>query len=167
MENCPLSGKPCPHQKLIHITEVDNNTATSSKDLCVFCGLQHLQTIDPTFAETKSNLYDTLQALVKGKVTPQQEPVVDEKGCPNCGATMYEINLKGRLGCERCYEFYKEELKPTIYEVQGGSLQHKGKVPKRENIEDLELKLKNAIAKEDYETAKELHEKIKSLKSGK
>lgn len=90
--------------------------------------------------------------------------------CPMCGMTRTEILKKGRLGCDRCYEFFGAEMLPVVVSLQHGD-QHLGKVPHhasdrmKNSVEQARLRreLDKAVAGEDYERAAQLRDQIKSL----
>ncbi|NCA81537.1 MAG: hypothetical protein EOM72_02150 [Opitutae bacterium] len=91
--------------------------------------------------------------------------------CPVCGTTRAEILKKGRLGCDRCYEFFGAEMLPVVVSLQHGD-QHLGKVPRRASdqmktsVEQVRLRreLDKAVAGENYEQAARLRDQIKSLR---
>jgi len=90
--------------------------------------------------------------------------------CPSCGHTPEDIMASGKIGCSKCYEYYKKDLLPLIEKCQTGATKHVGKVPKNlhpESLSKLENELKAAITKEDYEKAAALRDEIKKLQSGK
>ena len=92
--------------------------------------------------------------------------------CPVCSMTWKKYKETALLGCSDDYEIFAKPLEELVKKVHSGSLCHKGKVPSKashdtkSHIELLNLKalLKNAVKKEDYETAAQLRDKIKGLK---
>jgi protein arginine kinase activator len=111
---------------------------------------------------------------------PLESKEVTNKVCPNCGISLKEISKEGRLGCNLCYDYFKDELTAVIHHAQEGALRHVGKVPKKwkkklfmkqtENeleleILELEIELDAAILKEDYESAASFRDKIKELRA--
>ena len=90
--------------------------------------------------------------------------------CPACGMTRTEILKKGRLGCDRCYEFFAAEMLPVVVSLQHGD-QHLGKVPRhasarmKNSVEQARLRreLDKAVAGENYELAARLRDQIKAL----
>ena len=93
-----------------------------------------------------------------------------EKNCPQCGQTYSQYKKTGLLGCAKCYEVYRKALLPLIRRIQGSD-QHVGKVPvKVERIQrfqkraqQLQIALKEAIRKEEYEKAAEIRDQIRVL----
>ncbi len=98
---------------------------------------------------------------------PQQTMPV----CPQCGYKLNMIQKTGRVGCAHCYEHYEKVLTPIIRKIHGGRI-HSDHCKKEEvNIEnkeinDLKKQLKEAVTKEEYETAAVLRDRIKELSVG-
>lgn len=90
--------------------------------------------------------------------------------CPECGLTYEGFRKTGKLGCEKCYEAFKPQLTATLESIHGSNV-HKGKLPKknggslliRKEKEDLKKKLAIAIAKEEFEEAAQLRDRIKEM----
>jgi protein arginine kinase activator len=99
-------------------------------------------------------------------VTPAQTT------CPNCGVSFADIRQTGKLGCSECYKVYEQELEPTLKRIHGSS-QHFGKIPSRggekvllrKEIDELKVRLQEAVAQEEYEKAAEIRDRIKELES--
>jgi len=149
MENCPLTGQPCPHKKHIHITDCGPNyTLESFKNMCVLCGSQYLD------AKNQPLPFSGIFTLFKHLV---QKP----QACPTCGITLTEINKAGKLGCGDCYLFFKDALNQLLYKLHG-STKHTGKGISNK-LHDLENQLADAIQAEDYEKAAKLRDEINEL----
>ena len=81
------------------------------------------------------------------------------------------------LGCDKCYYYFKDNLVSIIKRNQN-SIEHIGKIPKREGkiirkkkkIKRLKTNIEEAISIEDYEKAAVLRDEIfnleKELKEG-
>lgn len=176
MDKCPITGLPCPHNKIIHVTEVANYQATEVRDMCALCGVQYI-TIEggPTFNPTANQVFQVINTIIKDPETQKGKivltPFQPSAGCPACQHSLEEILMTGKLGCGHCYEHYKKELLPLIEKCQSGGLKHLGKIPKNlppkkpspELLKKLENDLKVAIDKEDYEQAAKLKDEIKKL----
>lgn len=113
--------------------------------------------------------------------------------CPTCGTSYDEFVRDSRFGCPDCYSVFGPLLDDSLKQLQG-SLVHTGKSPvfqqgeelkpgKRAGQEDFdaieavpsdlekeifqwEEKLKEALKREDYETAVVCRDKIRDLKKG-
>lgn len=95
-----------------------------------------------------------------------------EKSCPLCGATFHHFSKDGKMGCPECYRTFANELNSTVRSIHG-AVSHVGRAPARskekqktENtLSDLREKLKEAIAKEDFELAATLRDTIRDLEA--
>ena len=109
--------------------------------------------------------FDKLLALDKESKEKYKEMI-----CPNCYSTYDEYKKTGKLGCSKCYEAFKDELKPDVKNIYGYD-EYIGKVPKKvdgdiyisNEIRVLKSDLIRAIEKEEYEKAADIRDKIKEL----
>jgi len=112
--------------------------------------------------------------------------------CPKCDMSYQEFIQMGKFGCSECYDVFGPLLDDNLKKLHGNA-EHKGKVYARavdEDIEDtddasteqaasdskennktaklnqLQRKLKQAIALEEYEDAAKYRDEIKALKEG-
>ena len=93
-----------------------------------------------------------------------------KKCCPLCGATIRDISGSGKVGCAKCYEVFKNELKGTVSGIHG-NVHHVGRAPGKHaeimkiqaEIEDLKQQQQKAVEEQNYELAAELRDKIKAL----
>lgn len=93
--------------------------------------------------------------------------------CSRCQMTRAEFKKRARLGCPECYKAFMGELS-AITQAMHHSRQHVGKIPARQGnearitaqIAALQKDIETAIAKEEYEMAANLRDKIRSLKEG-
>jgi protein arginine kinase activator len=82
-----------------------------------------------------------------------------------------EFQKKGKMGCPKCYEYYKNDLPEILAGCQDGGVKHVGKQPKTpsgdpaELLKVYKLKLKHAIEHEKYEEAAKLKQKVKFLEA--
>ena len=162
-ENC--------HQEeaTVHLTQIVDGKV-EKHHLCEACAEKkgidvHGQPMDlgGVFAGLKKQL-DHLKEGAKEPRAPRSAV------CPACGMTRAEILKKGRLGCDRCYEFFGAEMLPVVVSLQHGD-QHLGKVPRhasvrmKNSVEQARLRreLDKAVAGENYELAARLRDQIKAL----
>lgn len=99
--------------------------------------------------------------------------------CPGCGASFEEISRSGKIGCAQCYETFRSQLVPVIQRIHG-TTRHKGKVPggsalriaggrhemmpvPESPLEEKKRLLKEAVEKQDFETAAQLRDAIKEM----
>lgn len=91
--------------------------------------------------------------------------------CPSCGFTLDDLRRVRRLGCSECYTAFREELGQMIRGMHKGP-NHHGKVPAglmekqvlRQRLDDLRMKLDEAVAAESYEEAAGIRDEIRQLK---
>lgn len=91
--------------------------------------------------------------------------------CDNCQLTWNEFHDKGLLGCEYCYESFKEPLKKMLRKMHGSN-KHIGNRPTSQrvvgNLDELEKfrkELERAIKTENYEQAAVLRDKIRDIEA--
>ena len=127
------------------------------------------------------NIPFTIQDLLASLMDIEFQEVTEKKSdrfCPKCGSTYARFKTIGRVGCDQCYETFKDELYPLIRRVQG-NMQHKGKQHNvelagnadggkkiRNDITVLKARLQKALKAEEFEKAAEIRDKIKLLESG-
>ena len=93
-----------------------------------------------------------------------------EKGCPVCGTTYGDYERSGLLGCASCYDVFKEELIPSIKQIQG-KVMHVGKAGQNSDklglhrqLKDLQEKLEEALREKNFREAGSLNRQINSIK---
>ncbi len=94
--------------------------------------------------------------------------------CKGCGSSFAEIAKKGMVGCPECYDTFYEELLPSIKKIHGNT-RHNGKFPSSSGkqlaiineLEAMQEQLNEAIARQEFEKAAELRDRINELKGGK
>jgi protein arginine kinase activator len=153
-------------QAKVHYTQIHENQV-KKVDLCEACAKEKGINDPAAFA---------LADLVLGLGAPQKleesaTAVGTELVCRNCGFTQADFKKTGRLGCSECYLTFAEGLEALLKGMHKG-VQHKGKVPPEiQKILDidarlgrLDVELKAAVAREDFETAARLRDEIKQTK---
>jgi len=118
------------------------------------------------------SINNLLSALLGSQVSgaPVLEPSGRERRCPVCGMSYRDFARAGRLGCSRCYETFEDRLDPLLRRIHG-SERHVGKAPARSSgaarirreLEQLKAELAEAVAKEAYERAAEIRDRIREL----
>ena len=94
--------------------------------------------------------------------------------CPECGFKFSDFKNTGYLGCPSCYSHFKKLVLPAIKRVQGSD-RHTGRVPyivtgtdepagSPETIDQLKVRLDEAVSLENFELAAVLRDKINLLK---
>lgn len=156
---CDECGK---REATFHYTEIINGVSTELH-LCELCAKKRGFTLPAAFS---------LADLLGGLVEPEQIPPLEaELSCKNCGFTYSNFKNIGLLGCSQCYSSFHKMLEPLLKKIHGAS-KHVGKFPgrrkkeKREESSDVQLlreKLKDAVAREKFEEAAKLRDKIKEI----
>jgi len=117
--------------------------------------------------------------------------ILDQRACAMCGITFFEFRNQGRLGCPHDYVQFENELEPLIANIHG-SAEHAGRRPSRAAAEavkqpnqpevalppqvplpagtdeltmviGMRREMKEAIACEDYEKARENRDAIRAI----
>ncbi len=91
--------------------------------------------------------------------------------CPNCGCSQGEFERRGRFGCPECYTTFADMLSDVLKRLHRDS-HHVGKVPAsaitpdylRSQMAHTEAEMDAAIARENYEEAAALRDKITTLR---
>jgi protein arginine kinase activator len=157
----------CDAEATVHLTEVVNGQMVELH-LCA----AHAQEKGADFSQgfPTADFFSAFSNLFAG---PELLEGQARLSCSHCGMTYTDFTKSGRLGCEKCYETFKEILIPLIQRVQRAGVHH-GKSPlpgdpkkrKRESeVQQLQAKLKTAIAAEDYEEAARLRDAIKKAEA--
>lgn len=93
--------------------------------------------------------------------------------CPHCGITFDEFRTKGRFGCPRDYEVFRERLNPLLDKIHGAH-RHTGRLPggretmdtdRADELLRLRRELKEAVHREEYEKAAKLRDRIQTLEN--
>lgn len=102
----------------------------------------------------------------------KSHPVTDNRRrCEGCGMCFDDIASTGKVGCDKCYETFLEQLLPSLQRMHGRS-RHAGKVPNQikievsveDKIEQLNAQLKSAVETQNFELAAKLRDQIIELK---
>ena len=170
-----MKCQKCEKSATFHITEL-----TGAKPLEVHLCEEHARIY---FSETsaQNDLVGTVAStLAKGMAkqislsqAAEELKELDSQTCSICGISFYDFRTRGRLGCPNDYVSFAKQLDVLIPNIHGES-EHVGKVPKRRGkmpdkrsqLVKLRRELSEAVAKEDYERAGILRDKIKEIDSG-
>jgi protein arginine kinase activator len=157
-----LCEKCKKNKATVRYTEVVDNKVIKM-NLCEECAKKKGVTVQAPF---------TISNLLAGLAELGLRPEVDvRKKCPGCGLSYDGFQRTGRLGCARCYEVFEGNLRPLLETIHRSAM-HVGKTPVKaraqkkdvEKLEDLENRLRNAVAQEEYEEAARLRDEIQALK---
>ena len=152
----------CGKNEAVFYSRQQVGTHTTERHLCAACQKKHADGLLKMHG--LDNVFSTLSDYWG---MPQQRG--EEHVCLFCGTTANEFLQTGFVGCAHCYDEFASLMLPAIKQMQGAT-SHVGKVPSE--VEDsvaaeydrLNIRLKRAVATEDFETAAVLKEQIKRLK---
>lgn len=146
----------------VHFTEIVNNKKRQL-NLCEVCAKEE-QLLGTLNTSPQQNLHNFLVGLFApgGETTPLH--------CPECGLTDRKFAANGLLGCSHCYQEFEDRIEPMVRRIQGTGV-HTGKVPARSQgryrlvreMEQLKKNLREAVAREEFEQAAELRDRIREL----
>jgi len=148
----------------VRVSEMQKDGKHTEIHLCEECAKQYGVSLKFSFSELLGN-------LISSQLGTRPEDA--NLKCPNCGLMYSEFQSAGRLGCPQDYEIFRQNLVPLIERVHSG-LQHVGKAPKNvgrtyrveREMNRLQKELEAAVAREDYENAALLRDKIHNLRHG-
>jgi protein arginine kinase activator len=108
-----------------------------------------------------------LDAVVQSLIVTHVGELVGELAeltCPDCGLKFMEFRARGRLGCPNDYGVFARGLLPLVQRTHGAT-RHVGKVARRRPAASRRLRLRSrlreAIAREDYELAARLRDQLR------
>lgn len=149
------------------LTQIVNGQVTDLV-LCADCarkkGLFDPQTL--TFSEKffpeefKKRVDDIVRELTEGAepAAPQEDRDVLTQ-CPACGFSLDVFRKTGRFGCPDCYAVFARELETALPAAADDGAEPGPADERRE----LEQALREAIAREDYERAAALRDRLRTL----
>ena len=131
-----------------------------------------------------SGVNDLFSSIMGMPLYEDDMPRVQQgRTCPNCGMTERQIRESYSFGCSECYKTFSDLAKEFVSRMGGTA--HKGRAPRgykglndssasaktvkkeltvQERIEELERKMKEAAANEDYDSALNYKKQIEELK---
>lgn len=164
---CDNCGK---REAIIAYTKMQGNSI-EEVHLCAQCAEEKMKK-DLAFNNAVSGKMENfLKDLFK--LTGKFNNNIPNKKCSHCGTTFEDLG-KNQVGCEYCYDEFKEEIESMLLNFKSSS-KHKGKIPKSAGKEpvykreenELRDKLSVAVELEEYEEAAVLRDKLKQLRDEK
>lgn len=158
----------------VHLTEIIDGEM-AEMHICEDCAKERSVQMEQQFG-----LADLLAGLSDfGKQIKAEEKA--KLQCSACSLGYEDFRKFGRLGCSQCYQTFQGHLSVLLKKIHGSS-QHLGKRPLREPplqtasekqeeifsdgdhaLQELKIKLQQAILSEDFEQAAVLRDQIKAL----
>lgn len=169
----------CDKQAVFHITELEAG-AVRELHLCEDHARSYLNQSEAAGEPSSEDEAEgkpaggTLAGPLGVGQTADELALLDQRACSMCGITFFEFRNQGRLGCPHDYVQFEKELEPLIANIHGAT-EHTGRRPSRaveglpEGTEELtaviglRARMKDAIACEDYEKAKEDRDAIRAI----
>lgn len=152
---------------VVHLTRKDGH-GTTQLHLCEKCAAEH--GVGQIRVDKSQHPLGEMLNAVRPE-NGRETAAVDSVACEFCGSTIRDFQVTGRLGCAHCYDAMSSGLRDLLRRVQGSSY-HVGKryvLPTGEvhgvgvdTIEDLRNRLKTAVAREEFELAAELRDRIRT-----
>jgi len=165
----------------IVIMDLSGGSVTGQQHLCGPCA-EGLGVVAPK-AQMKMSpeILEDLLGTIKGATAPTRRR---EVACPGCGMTPQDFKQKGRLGCPRCYEAFRQDLVPLLQRVHEAT-QHRGRLPAGkaaaggtpgptpapalptgDQLAELRKRLEDAVRGERYEEAARLRDDLRRAEKG-
>ncbi|KKM12746.1 hypothetical protein SY88_02475 [Clostridiales bacterium PH28_bin88] len=155
----------------VHITKIVNSEKTHLS-LCEDCAREHQQQwgfgFEPSFSIHKflAGLLDYDPAVAERAERGSRQ----RQQCEQCGLTYDQFAQTGKLGCDKCYQYFSGRLEPLLRRVHG-SVQHVGKVPRRaggsirlkQEMKRLRTELQQLVAQEEFEKAAQVRDRLREL----
>ena len=171
----------CEKQAVFHITELETGSVRELH-LCEDHARVYLNQAEGGPGSSEGTEAGDESGGAAGQLgvgqTADELAALDQKACDMCGITFFEFRNQGRLGCPHDYVQFAKELEPLIANIHGAT-EHSGRRPSRspETLESaaasgtaeltgvigLRRTMKEAIACEDYEKAKENRDAIRAI----
>ncbi|MBS6475650.1 MAG: UvrB/UvrC motif-containing protein [Clostridiales bacterium] len=137
------------------------NGVKSTRHLCPSCAAKYGIGQASGIGEMFSGLF--------GNVLGMFSEAPQELSCKGCGYTLSQYNRTGLLGCEQCYDSFRQQLLPFIKRVHGNvvnkpdEIKPDSKQEQQDEISKLKKELQEAIQAEEYEKAAQLRDRIKLM----
>lgn len=158
----------CEKPATFHITELTGPDVVEFH-LCEDHASQYLDAGEDA-KKASPTLAGVLAQQLKVGQTAEELAKLDQRTCPVCGITFYEFRSAGRFGCPHDYVCFENELEPLLLNIHGKT-RHLGKRPRRHaghsqrqtELIRMRREMKEAVEKEDYETASKLRDDIQRI----
>jgi protein arginine kinase activator len=157
-----MSCQNCSAEATVHLTETRNGRIREVH-LCADCA--RAAGIASGSDKPKPLGLDAVLEKLIAKHVGELVGEMARRKCPACGLTFMEFRINGRLGCPADFEIFAPALAPMLRKVHGAS-RHVGKMPARRRMVasprlGLRAELRRAVAREDYETAARLRDRLR------
>lgn len=154
----------------VHLTDIHNNVKRELH-MCENCaeakGIAMKQALSLQDLLNTMSGKKSIQASPKRRATAAEEEV----RCEHCGMTWSQFRSGGRLGCAEDYRVFRSLFAPLLEEIHIRGTHHVGKRPhgpreggdRKREIMECRRRLREAIAREAYEEAARLRDRLAAL----
>lgn len=159
----------CGRRASISLTQIVNGQV-SELALCEECARKN-GLFDPgslSFAEKffPEEFKARMDKIVRELTERNSESAAEDENdvlmrCPTCGFELPTFRKTGRLGCPDCYTVFAREIA-----LESAAGEAEGDKAELDEKAQLEQALREAVEREDYETAAGLRDQIRKLHSG-
>src|SRR5208283_2327324 len=155
----------CENEATVHLTEIRDGKK-HEMHLCERCAAEK----GLPGKAAHFSISDLLAGIASQAQSQQRARRGKEAACPVCTTTLSQFQSSGRFGCQECYTTFKEDVQGLVEKIHDSS-QHIGKVPRRvspevslqKDVRHLQVELKKAVRREDYEKAAAIRDQIKQI----
>lgn len=160
MRMCDRCGK---NPAVIHLTRIAHS-GCSELHLCLQCVTGAVKT-----NQQNANVHNAISQTIARQLDGAGEMPAR---CEGCGYTVEDIRKTGRMGCAQCYRTFERLIGPTISALRkaAGAMPGAAGEPAQEGrdeaaIRGLREQMRQAVNREEYETAARLRDQIKALEA--
>jgi protein arginine kinase activator len=153
----------------VHVVRTENGIR-SEQHLCEVCAAEmgHFN-----FGE-ELNLHQFFPGFFSDNIPDTISRRNMAERCPHCGMTYKELVEGGKLGCDKCYEIFSQQLQPLLLKLHAAD-HNRGKYPlshrdqsqaekdKDNTLQLLRQELLELVKAEKFEEAAIIRDKIKIL----
>lgn len=155
-----MTCQRCQDEAVVHLTELVDGRRRE-RHLCAGCARKAGLVLPEAPADL--GLDGVLTSLIK-KHVGELVGELAESSCPDCRLRYVDFRTSGRLGCPHDYRAFREGLLPMLQRFHGAT-RHVGKRARVRPGAALRLRLRSrlrqAVAREDYEEAARLRDQIR------
>lgn len=164
----------------VHLRSVEPDGKITNRNLCASCAVDELL-VSPSAANALAALRQSMESngfelpdsikddLLKAAKLEKNDSAAH---CPDCGAIYDDIVEKRHLGCVKCLDFFRAELRGRYADSlssQRRTRRSHSAIPVQtaeqsmlsERLQELEAQLQLASQREEYESAAQLQQEIK------